>query len=204
MLSLVIPVFNEEKLIDELVNRTLTALDSFITEYEILFVDDGSTDDSLEKLLSWQKKERRIKILSLSKNFGHQAAFTAGLEHAKGEVVAMMDGDLQDPPELLSEMYSMIITEGYDIVSGKKSGRKGRKDRNLYSYSVPFFIQAYRRNKEHGELRKLFHDEARSRRCSSGYERKGQISSRFTDFYRIQTGIHRICKRQTGLKAIPR
>jgi polyisoprenyl-phosphate glycosyltransferase len=133
MLSLVIPVFNEEKLIDELVSRTLSALDSFISDYDVLFIDDGSTDDSLEKLLSWQKKENRIKILSLSKNFGHQAAFTAGLEYSKGDVVAMMDGDLQDPPELLSEMFRMIVVEGYDIVSGKKTGRKGRKDRNLYS-----------------------------------------------------------------------
>ncbi len=134
MLSLVIPVYNEEKLIGELVSRTFSALDSFITEYEVIFVDDGSSDGSLEKLLSWQKKEGRLKILSLSKNFGHQAAFTAGLEHAKGEVVAMMDGDLQDPPELLSGMYSMITEEGYDIVSGKKTGRKGRKDRNLFSF----------------------------------------------------------------------
>ena len=134
MLSLVIPVYNEEKLIDELVNRTLSALDSFIAEYEVLFVDDGSSDGSLEKLLSWQKKENRLKILSLSKNFGHQAAYTAGLEHAKGEIVAMMDGDLQDPPELLSGMYRMITDEGYDIVSGKKTGRKGRKDRNLFSF----------------------------------------------------------------------
>jgi glycosyltransferase involved in cell wall biosynthesis len=134
MLSLVIPVYNEEKLIDELVNRTLSALDSFIAEYEVLFVDDGSSDGSLEKLLSWQKKENRLKILSLSKNFGHQAAYTAGLEHAKGEIVAMMDGDLQDPPELLSGMYRMITAEGYDIVSGKKTGRKGRKDRNLFSF----------------------------------------------------------------------
>jgi glycosyltransferase involved in cell wall biosynthesis len=133
MLSLVIPVFNEEKLIDELVKRTFSALHSFIEEYEVIFVDDGSSDGSLEMLLLWQKKESRLKILSLSKNFGHQAAYTAGLEHAKGEVVAMMDGDLQDPPELLSGMYRMIIDEGYDIVSGKKTGRKGRKDRNLFS-----------------------------------------------------------------------
>jgi glycosyltransferase involved in cell wall biosynthesis len=133
MLSLVIPVFNEAKLIDELVKRTLSALDSFITEYEILFVDDGSTDDSLNKLLSWQEKESRIKILSLSKNFGHQAAYTAGLEHARGDMVAMMDGDLQDPPELLSDMYRMILDEGYDIVSGKKTGRKGNRSRNLYA-----------------------------------------------------------------------
>jgi polyisoprenyl-phosphate glycosyltransferase len=141
MLSLVIPVFNEEKLIDELVNRTLTALGAFINDYEILFVDDGSTDDSLGKLLSWKKKERRLKILSLSKNFGHQAAFTAGLEYAKGEIVAMMDGDLQDPPELLAGMYRMITEEGFDIVSGKKSGRKGRKDRNLFSFLFHFLFR---------------------------------------------------------------
>jgi polyisoprenyl-phosphate glycosyltransferase len=134
MLSLVIPVYNEEKLIDELIKRTLSALDSFINDYEVLFVDDGSSDDSLEKLLSWQKKEGRLKILSLSKNFGHQAAYTAGLEHAKGEIVAMMDGDLQDPPELLSQMYRLIIDEGYDIVSGKKAGRRGKKGRNLYAF----------------------------------------------------------------------
>jgi polyisoprenyl-phosphate glycosyltransferase len=134
MLSLVIPVFNEEKLIDELIKRTLSALDSFLVDFEILFVDDGSIDSSLEKLLSWQKKEKRLKILSLSKNFGHQAAYTAGLEHAKGEIVAMMDGDLQDPPELLSAMYRMITDDGYDIVSGKKTGRKGKKSRNLYAY----------------------------------------------------------------------
>lgn len=141
MLSLVIPVFNEERLIDELVNRTLAALDSFITEYEVVFVDDGSTDDSLGKLLSWHRKESRLKVLSLSKNFGHQAAYTAGLEHAKGEVVAMMDGDLQDPPELLSQMYRMIMDEGYDIVSGKKIGRKGRKDRNFYSFLFHFLFR---------------------------------------------------------------
>ena len=62
----------------------------------------------LTESCSWQKKNRKIKVLSLSKNFGHQAAFTAGLEYAKGDIVAMMDGDLQDPPELLSQMYSKI------------------------------------------------------------------------------------------------
>jgi glycosyltransferase involved in cell wall biosynthesis len=141
MVSLVIPVFNEEKLIDELINRTLFALDSFVREYEVIFIDDGSTDGSLEKLLSWQKKEGRLKILSLSKNFGHQAAFTAGLEHTKGEIVAMMDGDLQDPPELLSDMYRMIMDKDYDIVSGKKIGRKGRRDRNLFSFLFHFIFK---------------------------------------------------------------
>ncbi|MCX6326668.1 MAG: glycosyltransferase family 2 protein [Bacteroidia bacterium] len=133
MLSLVIPIFNEEKLIDELVKRTISALESFIPDYEVIFVDDGSTDTSLNKILQWQQQNRKIKILSLSKNFGHQAAYTAGLEYAKGDFVAMMDGDLQDPPELLSEMYRKIKEEDFDIISGKKIGRKGNKGRNLYA-----------------------------------------------------------------------
>ncbi len=141
MLSLVIPIFNEEKLIDELVNRTIAALDSFIKDYEVIFVDDGSTDESLHKILSWKQKNRKIKVLSLSKNFGHQAAYTAGLEHAKGDIVAMMDGDLQDPPELLSDMYRKIMEEDFDIVSGKKIGRKGNKGRILYSLLFHIFFK---------------------------------------------------------------
>jgi glycosyltransferase involved in cell wall biosynthesis len=133
MLSLVIPIFNEEKLIDELVRRTVTAIESFSSDYEVIFVDDGSNDNSLNVLLSWQQKNTRLKILSLSKNFGHQAAYTAGLEFSKGDYVAMMDGDLQDPPEILAEMYGKITNEGFDIVSGKKTGRKGKRNRNLYA-----------------------------------------------------------------------
>jgi glycosyltransferase involved in cell wall biosynthesis len=140
MLSLVIPIFNEEKLIDELVKRTVAALESFTSEYEVIFVDDGSTDSSLELILSCRKNNRKIKVLSLSKNFGHQAAYTAGLEYAKGDIVAMMDGDLQDPPELLAEMYRKITTEDYDIISGKKTGRKGKKGRNLYSFLFHVFF----------------------------------------------------------------
>ena len=90
MFSLVIPIFNEEKVVDELVKRTISSIESFIRDYEVIFVDDGSTDQSLAKILSWQKKNSRIKILSLSKNFGHQAAYTAGLEHSTGDLVAMM------------------------------------------------------------------------------------------------------------------
>ncbi|TAL76365.1 MAG: glycosyltransferase, partial [Bacteroidetes bacterium] len=83
MFSLVIPIFNEENVIDELVKRTISAIESFIIDYEVIFVDDGSTDQSLEKILGWRQKNSKIKVLLLSKNFGHQAAYTAGLEHAK-------------------------------------------------------------------------------------------------------------------------
>lgn len=134
MFSLIIPIYNEETLIDELLKRTLSSLDTFSSDYEVIMVDDGSTDSSLEKMLGWQKFNNRIKVLSLSKNFGHQAAYTAGLEHSTGEIVAMMDGDLQDPPELLPSMFRKLTDEGFDIVSGKKTGRKGKKGRNLWFY----------------------------------------------------------------------
>ena len=134
MFSVVIPIYNEEAVIDELVRRTITAIESFVTDYEVIFVDDGSKDNSLAMLLSYREKNKRIKILSLSRNFGHQAAFTAGLEYSHGDIVAMMDGDLQDPPELFTGMYKMITEEGYDVVNGRKRGRKGNMRRNLYTF----------------------------------------------------------------------
>jgi len=127
MFSLIIPVYNEEDLIDELAARSIKAIESFINNYEILFINDGSTDSTLRKLIEVRKHHSRIKIVDLSKNFGHQAAFTAGLEMALGNYVAMMDGDLQDPPELLAKMYQMVKDEGFDIVSGKRKGRKGKR-----------------------------------------------------------------------------
>jgi dolichol-phosphate mannosyltransferase len=140
MLSLVIPIFNEERLIDELVKRTISAIESFVSDYEVIFVDDGSTDLSLDKLLGWQERHKNIRIISLSKNFGHQAAYSAGLDYARGDLVAMMDGDLQDPPELLGEMYRKITVEGYDIISGRKTGRKGKKGRNLAAFLFHFLF----------------------------------------------------------------
>ena len=133
MFSLVIPIYNEEKLIDELIDRTVQAIDSFTKDYEVIIVDDGSTDQSVTLILTRREKNNKIKLLSLSKNFGHQAAFTAGLEYARGDIVAMMDGDLQDPPELLTAMYNKITGEEYDIIGAKRTGRKGAGSRNLYA-----------------------------------------------------------------------
>lgn len=134
MLSLVIPIFNEESLLDELVGRTVSSLEGFSPDYEIIFVDDGSTDASLSKLLNYRNANPKIKVLCLSKNFGHQAAFTAGLEHAGGDVIAMMDGDLQDPPELLEAMFRKLQDENFDVVSGKRSGRKEKGSRVFYTF----------------------------------------------------------------------
>jgi len=141
MFSLIIPVYNEEALINELAERAVKAVESVTSNYEILFVNDGSTDLTLQKLIEVRKEYHRIKIVDLSKNFGHQAAFTAGLELALGNYVAMMDGDLQDPPELLAEMYRMIKEDGFDIVSGKRSGRKGAH----YRLSTSLFHKLFKR-----------------------------------------------------------
>jgi polyisoprenyl-phosphate glycosyltransferase len=133
MFSLVIPIFNEEKLVDDLVSRTIKSIESFTMDYEVIFIDDGSTDSSPDRILAMRESNKRIMLLSLSKNFGHQAAYTAGLEYCNGDIIAMMDGDLQDPPELLPVMYKKITMEDLDIVSGKRTGRKGSRGRILYS-----------------------------------------------------------------------
>lgn len=139
MFSLIIPVYNEESLIDELVSRAVKAVEAFTDNYEILFINDGSTDLTLQKLIDVRKRHSGIKIVDLSRNFGHQAAFTAGLELSMGDYVAMMDGDLQDPPELLAEMYRKIREEGFDIVSGKRVGRKGKRFRITTNLFHAFF-----------------------------------------------------------------
>ncbi|MCC6252366.1 MAG: glycosyltransferase family 2 protein [Bacteroidia bacterium] len=141
MISLVIPIYNEEVLIDELINRTLKALKSFGNDFEIIIVDDGSSDNSIIKLLKHRKQDDRIKIVQLSRNYGHQAAYTAGLTVAKGKFVAMMDGDLQDPPELIEVMYKKLISnENTDIIYAK---RKSRKEKMLRRFLMKMFHKIF-------------------------------------------------------------
>jgi glycosyltransferase involved in cell wall biosynthesis len=124
MISLVIPVYNEEDLIEELFQRAISSMQSIGESFEIIFIDDGSTDRTLTKLIDCNQRDRRAKVLSLSRNFGHQAAYTAGLSHAKGDYIAMMDGDLQDPPELIKSMYEKIVSKDFEVVYGKRTERK--------------------------------------------------------------------------------
>jgi dolichol-phosphate mannosyltransferase len=123
LLSVVVPVFNEEDLIDVLIGRCLAALSSITPDFELICVDDGSRDQTLSRLLKWREHDPRLKVLELARNFGHQAAYTAGLHIAQGEYVAMMDGDLQDPPEILPQMYALLCNDAHDVVYGQRTDR---------------------------------------------------------------------------------
>lgn len=140
MISLVIPVFNEELVIDELLERSLSTLDEIGRPFEIIIVDDGSEDSSLEMLLEHRKKDKRIKVVELSRNFGHQAAFTAGIKRSTGEYTVMMDGDLQDTPELIKEMYDKMISGEYDIVNGY---RKSRAEKGIKGMLFSMFHKVF-------------------------------------------------------------
>jgi len=131
MISLVIPIYNEEVLVEKLFQRTTYALTRITEDFEIICVDDGSQDGSLQKLLTCHHIDPRFKVLVLSRNFGHQAAYTAGLTYATGDYVAMMDGDMQDPPELIAKMYHKLTEENYDVIHGKRIGRQEQLGKRL-------------------------------------------------------------------------
>jgi len=122
-LSVIIPVFNEAATLPELCQRLSDQLALITPRFEIVFVDDGSTDASLPLLLQLHDREPRTKIVSFTRNFGHQAALTAGLEHVSGRAVVCMDGDLQDPPEVIPSLVEKW-REGYDVVYAIRRRRK--------------------------------------------------------------------------------
>jgi glycosyltransferase involved in cell wall biosynthesis len=124
ILSILIPVLNEEENISPLCDRLITALKKTGRPYEVIFIDDGSSDRTLEILLNIHKGNPNVKIISFSRNFGQTSALSAGIDFSKGEIIIPMDGDLQNDPEDISLLLQKI-EEGYDVVSG---WRKNRKD----------------------------------------------------------------------------
>jgi glycosyltransferase involved in cell wall biosynthesis len=121
--SLVSPVFNEEKAIQFFIDKVNDVfIDQALIELELIFVNDGSSDATLERLLACQKIDSRIKIIDLSRNFGKEAALTAGLEAAQGQVIVPIDIDLQDPPELILEMIAQWRA-GFEVVLGRRINR---------------------------------------------------------------------------------
>lgn len=124
-LDIIVPVYNEEECIEQTISRLCGVRESLYNELDVnfIFVDDGSRDKSLAILEEYASKYPFIKALSFSRNFGHQFAVSAGLDYSKGDYVAIIDADLQDPPELIKDMYEKT-KEGYQVVYGKRLKRK--------------------------------------------------------------------------------
>lgn len=122
-LSLVVPVFNEVETVDLFLDRVSRVFEHQASvRLEVVFVNDGSTDGTLDRLLECQKSDERVRIVDLSRNFGKEAALSAGLQAATGQVVVPIDVDLQDPPELILEMIAKW-REGYEVVLGRRMNR---------------------------------------------------------------------------------
>lgn len=122
--SVVVPLYNEELVIDESYSRLKKVMDTTHENYEIIFINDGSSDKTREKTESICEKDKNIKLINFSRNFGHQCAITAGMENAVGDAVIVIDADLQDPPEVMLDMIKKW-KEGYDVVYGQRSKREG-------------------------------------------------------------------------------
>ncbi len=122
---MIIPVFNEEQNIFKLFDRLDSAVSNLgLTDLEYIFINDGSRDRSAIMIRELSEKHRSVRYINFSRNFGHQVAVTAGLDHCSGERVVIIDGDLQDPPELIPDLYRKM-NEGFDVVYAKRSTRKG-------------------------------------------------------------------------------
>ncbi len=122
-LTVVMPIFNEAANVDELVARLTKTLDEMGLAWQLLFVDDGSADDTVARLAAHRERDPRVTYIEFSRNFGHHCAMTAGIDHARGEVVALMDSDLQDQPEELPKLWAKLH-EGYDVVFARLDARR--------------------------------------------------------------------------------
>ena len=123
-ISVIAPLLNEEKNVYELYNRLSAVLKKLNTSYEIILVDDGSRDHTLFTLEKIAAEDSHVKYISFSRNFGHQLAMYAGLEKCSGDKIVLIDGDLQDPPEIIGDLW-LKLNEGCDIVYAKRNARKG-------------------------------------------------------------------------------
>ncbi len=134
-ISVIVSCFNEAQTIPyfyEAINQVANQMD--ILQFEFLFVNDGSSDETLSIIKQYARQDSRIRYVSFSRNFGKEAAMYAGLQHCTGDYVTLMDADLQDPPSLLPKMYEYIAKQGYDQVATKRATRKGEpKLRSLFA-----------------------------------------------------------------------
>jgi dolichol-phosphate mannosyltransferase len=133
--SVVVPVYNEQEVLTEFYKRIASVMDKLREPCEIIFVNDGSNDGSLELMNTFHSQDSRVKIINFSRNFGHQAAITAGLDYASGEAVITIDADLQDPPEVIPSLIDKW-KEGFDVAYGVREKRVGESFFKLATASI--------------------------------------------------------------------
>src|SRR6202050_4110455 len=132
LLSVIVPCHNEEEVLRETNRRLFLALDKIPMQLEIIYVDDGSTDSTAEILRDLQNGDHRVRVVRFSRNFGHQMAITAGIEHASGDAVVIIDADLQDPPEVILDFLDKWM-DGFDVVYGVRTEREGETAFKLWT-----------------------------------------------------------------------
>jgi glycosyltransferase involved in cell wall biosynthesis len=133
LLSIVVPVYNEQDCLEEMVRRLVAVLPSMqVADYEIVFVDDGSRDSSLERLRDLAQANSKIRYISFARNFGHQFALAAGIDHAAGDVIVTLDGDLQHPPELIPALFAEWL-RGFDVVYTVRVSNRGHAVKEFWS-----------------------------------------------------------------------
>lgn len=133
MISAVIPLYNEEENIPELCRRLVDVLDSMGARYEILFVDDGSTDGSYARLVEIKRENENIKIVKFRRNFGQTAAIHAGFDYAQGEIIATLDADLQNDPQDIPDMIMKLNDQDLDVVCGWRYQRRDKLHKKIMS-----------------------------------------------------------------------
>ena len=131
-LSIIVPIYNEEAVIPELYKRITGVMDEIGASWELVCINDGSRDRSVEMLLELRRADPRIKLVDFSRNFGHQIAITAGLDYAEGDAAVIIDADLQDPPEVIAEMLARW-REGYEVVYAVRADRQGESFFKLWT-----------------------------------------------------------------------
>ncbi|HEX4888340.1 MAG TPA: glycosyltransferase family 2 protein [Luteibaculaceae bacterium] len=141
-LSVIIPIFNEEAIIDELYHRLVKSVSACVDRFELIFINDGSKDQSLVCLQRLAEQDPRVKYLGFSRNFGHQIAVTAGLDVCTGKAVVIIDGDLQDPPEVIPELYASY-KKGFEVVYARRLAREG--ETFFKKWSAKLFYRLLRR-----------------------------------------------------------
>jgi glycosyltransferase involved in cell wall biosynthesis len=155
-IAVIIPIYNEHDNIVEIHGRLVSVLSEISDLYQLVFVNDGSTDDSLNKIVELSRKDKNVFYINLTRNFGHQVAVSAGLKYCKASAVVIIDGDLQDPPELISDLHEEF-KNGFDVVYAKRRRRKGesflkkstaklyyRILKKLVSFEIPLDAGDYR------------------------------------------------------------